>query len=557
MTDRKAKIVISAAFLAVFVALFLTRSTDDNSLFSWSWMFDRTNASRIYMLLLVGLVGSLFLSRSAFPPATHLPILAVLSFAVTVPLWQESELLIDASRYFTQAKHLELYGVVYFFKEWGREVMAWTDLPLVPFLYGVLFKLFGEHRIVIQIFTSCLFALTSVLTCLIGRALWDRESGFSAGLLLLGFPYLLLQVPLMLVDVPTMFFLTLSVYTFLSALTAAGVVRHAAAALSIACMVLAKYSTWLMLSILPVILLVYAFSSTPSQRRSLFMKGCGILIIATAIACLALALKKNVIAEQIALLMHYQKPGLARWSESLHSTFLFQIHPFITLFAVLSIVIAYRHRDPKQLIALWLVLLVLLGGVRRIRYTLPVFPMLALMAGHGLQAVTREGLRRFIVYGIVSSSLAVTFLAYLPFALHMSAENLKLAGEYLSSRKETVLDVRTLAPTEPVANQAVSVPLLDLFSSKQIRYCWTDDTPPPAGAETSSLRFTWEYRTPKYYTDQCDAKCNAAAVLVSTLPLQPLSGRTERELTGMKLVRTFEDRHDIFMLSFGVSVYEH
>ena len=63
--------------------------------------------------------------------------LFIVSFAVSAMFWQEPEMIVDASRYFTQAKHLELYGFGYFFREWGNGINAWTDLPAIPFLYGV------------------------------------------------------------------------------------------------------------------------------------------------------------------------------------------------------------------------------------------------------------------------------------------------------------------------------------------------------------------------------------------------------------------------------------
>ncbi len=549
-------LLIFSAFVFAFVVLVFWRSADDNSLFSWSWLFEGVNGSRIYLVLIAGLLATLALSAHAVSVRYQIPVLAVLSFAVAVPLWQESEIIIDASRYFTQAKHLELYGVTYYFNEWGKEIMAWTDLPLVPFLYGMLFRICGEHRIAIQIFTTVLFSLTTVLTCLIGQKLWDRETGFSAGLLLLGIPYLLLQVPLMLVDVPTMFFLTLSEFTFLSAVSGKGRLKSASAVAAVVCTILAKYSAWFMLSVLVVILLVYAFQAVDAQRRSLIVKGMCILSLSAIISFLLLLLKAEVVGKQIALLLHYQRPGLARWGETLYSTFFFQVHPFITLLALASVVVAVRNRDPKQVIVMWLVLLIVVFGIRRIRYTLPVFPMLALMAGYGLQAVKRAELRRFIVYGVVSSSLVITFLAYLPFAENMSAANLKLAGEYLNTLKTDTIDVRTLAPHAPAANFAAAVPLLDLFTSKQIRYAYrTEDVAQPADVETSSLRFTWEYRNPGYYSAGSSAKCNNAIVLISGVPPEPVPESLKKELNYRQPHKMFDVKDDNFQLGFSITIF--
>ena len=64
--------------------------------------------------------------------------------------------------------------------------MAWTDMPLVPFLYGLIFKFFGESRLYIQIFTTFFFSMTVVLTYMIGKTLWDEDTGLYGGMLLLG-----------------------------------------------------------------------------------------------------------------------------------------------------------------------------------------------------------------------------------------------------------------------------------------------------------------------------------------------------------------------------------
>jgi 4-amino-4-deoxy-L-arabinose transferase-like glycosyltransferase len=262
---------------------------------------------------------------------------------------------VDASRYFAQAKHLEVYGIGLYLREWGRTIPAWTDMPLVPFLYGMVFALFGESRIFIQILTTTLFSLTVIMTSLIGNRLWDRETGWTAGLLLLGIPYLLTQVPLMLVDVPTMFFLALSLYAYLDAVDLGGIPRIALSITSIVMTVLTKYSAWFMLSVLVVALIVRAVQQTGSGGRVLLKRGLAILLTAGALAGAVMLLKYDVVREQMALLREFQGPGLARWQESFLSTFLFQIHPVITTSALASIIVAFRKRDASYLIVCWLV----------------------------------------------------------------------------------------------------------------------------------------------------------------------------------------------------------
>jgi 4-amino-4-deoxy-L-arabinose transferase-like glycosyltransferase len=541
----------------VFVALFLLREADDNTLFSWSWVFARIDASQIYLGLAAGLIISFFLSRTAISDNHQIPFLVVLSFAVSMPFWKESEIIVDASRYFTQAKHLEVYGIGYFLKEWGRTIFAWTDMPLVPFLYGMIFKLFGENRIFIQLFTTVLFSLTVVLTSLIGKTLWNRETGFSAGLLLLGIPYLLTQVPLMLVDVPTMFFLTLSVFTFLDALNRGHSARIACSIAAIVLTVLTKYSAWLMLSVLGVVLIVYAIGRAGSKDLRPLLRGVVILLMAAAVSGAILLLKFDVVSEQVRLLREYQQPGLDRWGESFVSTFLFQTHPFITASALASVVVAFRKRDVSYVIICWLVLLVFLFNIRRIRYLVPIFPMLTLMAGYGLQVINRDELRRFILFSTVTTSLVIGIFAYLPLAERMSTANLKHAGGYLNTLDSGGIEVITLLSKEPVANPAVAVPLLDLFTNKQIQYHYRPEGfPLREEIERSSLRFTWAYRNPAYYIAKHDANLNVPVIVISNASSDPLPKPVAQRLEGYRLSEAFNTSEEIFRYNVGVRIYQ-
>jgi hypothetical protein len=550
-------LVTAGIFLLLFIISFLFRSYDDNRLFSWSWVFAHTDASRIYLFLAAGLAIAFVLARNPVPGRYRTLALAILSFAAALPFWGQPETIVDASRYFAQAKHLEVYGIGYFLREWGRTIPAWTDLPLVPFLYGMVFAVFGESRIFIQLLTTTLFSLTVIMTSLIGNTLWDRETGWTAGLMLLGIPYLLTQVPLMLVDVPTMFFLALSLYAYLEAVDQGGIPRIALSIASIVMTVLSKYSAWFMLSVLVVALIVRAVQRAGSGDRLPLKRGLAILFTAGVLAGAVLLLKYDVVREQMILLRQFQGPGLARWHESFLSTFLFQMHPVITASALASIIVAFRKRDASYLVVCWLVLLPVLFHITRIRYLLPLFPMLALMASYGLQIIAREDLRRSIVLGTVATSLVIAFSAYLPFAKSMSAVNLKDAGEYLNTLPENAIEVVTVAPGEPVANPAISVPLLDLFTHKQIRYRYrVESLLPREEILRSSLRFTWEYRNPAYYESSPEPSANMPVIVLSDASDGLLPTVLAGKLNGYRLSRSFQRNESVFRYTVGVRIYQ-
>ncbi len=558
-------LIFSLLALLIYIVLFVSRSLDDNRLTSWHWAFTDTNAARVFFILIPGLIAAYIFSRVKLIERYPAACLFASSYIIAALFWREPEVIMDASRYFTQAKHLEIYGIGYFFREWGRDIMAWTDMPLVPFLYGLIFKFFGESRLYIQIFTTFLFSMTVVLTYMIGKILWDEDTGLYGGMLLLGIPYLFVQVPLMLVDVPTMFFLTFAIFTFIMALKRGGLwILLSSFAVFLA--FYSKYSAWMMLSVLGVVFVVYllpqsrqlsAVSCQPQKPRTYFYRGSVTFLIAAVLIGIVFLYKHEVFLEQIRLLMAYQKPGLKRWGESFISTFFFQIHPLITAAALYSAYAALRKKDLKYLIILCLILLIVLFQIKRIRYIIMVFPMLSLMASYGLVQIEKKEAVKFISLCIVISSVVVGLFGYLPFMQKISAVNLKDAGRFLDSIEESNIEIFTLSPADPVSNPSVSVPVLDYFTKKNIIYNYENISYQPfEKIEKSSLRFTWGYKNPEYYTGNKYSKENTAVVVISDDTNDALPESIEKELAGYRLSGVFNIFEGVFRYRTGVRIYQ-
>jgi hypothetical protein len=554
-------LVISLLTLLTCLTLYYARSLDDNRLSSWQWCFQNRGLWGVFLAVLGGCILSYFLATVSFRTRNRGAVLFVVSFVSASFFWSEPEVIVDASRYFTQAKYLELYGVRFFFEEWGKGISAWTDMPLVPFLYGLIFRLFGEVRVYVQIFTAVLFSLSTVLTYRIGWELWDEEVGLYGGFFLLGMPYLFTQVPLLLVDIPAMFFLLFAVLMFMKALKKGGMML-VISAFSIFLAFLSKYSAWLMLSILPVIVLVNLAQerSKPEgarQTTTLFLRTSYIVLLSALCIGLAVAYKFGVISDQMNLLMAYQKPGLKRWGESFVSTFFFQIHPLITTAALYSVYVAVKKRDLKYIVAVWLVALVLLMQIRRARYIIMVLPMVSLTASYGLRRIEGADLRKFFAACVITSSLAVALIAYLPFMKELSAVNLKEAGKFLDSLPERNVEVFTLIPPEPVVNPSVSVPLLDFFTQKRIIY---EGDGILAGdqrekIENSSLRFTLEFKNPSYYGRGNHRGRDTVLAVISESANDPLSPEIERRTADYSRIGVFDKYEGIFSYRTSVRIY--
>lgn len=500
--DFQQSVLFALLTLAALLSLFIFRPFDDNRLTSWNWVFAEFSAIKFFMMLAAGLFISYPLSRFSLSERMSIFILCLCSFFIATLFWQQPEVIVDASRYFMQAKYLELYGPGYFLTEWGEMIPAWTDMPLVPFIYGVIFRVFGETRIGVQIFTSLIFSATLGLTFLIGKTLWNKQIGLYAAALLMGIPYLFTQVPLLMVDIAAMFFLTLAIYAVIIAVESKNTVYCLSASVAITLALLVKYSNGLMLSITPFIFIAYYRYGW----KLLFRQGVIITIGVMILLGILLLVKFDVFIGQLQLLKTYQLPALSGWKESFPSTFMFQIHPVITVAAFYSLYRAINQRDARYLIICWLVVFVVLLNIERIRYLIVIFPMLTLMSAYGFYFLKcSDAVKRFVVTSIVVSSVLIAVFAYLPFLERTSLSNIKLAGEYLDSIAVDIdrVDVYVQNQLSSTVKPSVTVPLLDLFTEQELVYHPSRSAlNTPVNIDRLPLRWTWDVDSTSYLSDK-------------------------------------------------------
>ncbi len=552
---KSTETILLFSFLSLisFPLLYRCRFLDDNSLTSWRWVFTDVGMMPIFVCLCLAVVLAGILSKTV--AIENYPRLCLLLFpwVIVLPLWSAPEMILDSARYFLQAKHIPEYGVTFFIQEWGKGVEAWTDLPLIPFFYGLLFQILGESRWVIQLFNTGLFVCTLFITYLLGKTLWNHETGFYGALLLLGIPYLATQVPLMLVDIPTMFFLTLALYTFLKALTDGGIYWITGSAVAITLTLGSKYSTWLMLTVLPIMAAVQLREAPRAVWRRLILVG-GLV---AALFGIFVMVKYDVIVQQIALLKTFQLSGLKLWHESYLSTFFFQMHPFITILALFAVYRAIRGKDLRFLMVAWCLLLVFVFQVKRIRYILPLFPLLTLMASYGLGGLREPQVRRFVGLTVVASSLVLLLGAYLPFLKTTSMMNLREAGTYLDTLDSQVVRVTVLPQLNSSGNTAAAMAILDLFTRK--RLVSPQDWSSPEDRErfrNASLRFSWEMKKPDFYAE-ASMKPGAPAVVIASI--DPPGVPVEQDLQGTPLSvnEKFTRQSRFFRYQTLVTVLDH
>lgn len=546
-------VLIVLLHLVTFLFLFQFRFLDDNRLTSWQWVFSQTSIFYIVAALATGFIFTTWgMGYRSWTQGSRL-FLFSLSYVVGIFLWDTPEAVIDTARYFTQAKYLALYGLVNFLQQWGVSITAWTDLPLLSICYGLLFSIFGEHRLIIQMFNTLLFACSVVLVYSIGARLWNATVGTFAGLALLSMPGLLVQIPMMLVDIPTMFVVTLMIYLLTDILLSDQRKLLTVTAVTLVFVALAKYSTWPMLSILPIMLLCIRPNQylESGKRIALIVSGAALLMGGW------IGLNWNVVEEQLNLLFQYQWPGLARWQEGYLSTFLFQIHPFVTGAAIASVYFAVRNRDRVFLIIAWLPLLSILFGIQRFRYIIPILPLFALMAAYGLYHLRYAGMTQTIACTSAVYGVTIAILAYSPFLQNSAISNLQRAGQYLNRLPADRIEVVTLNFKHTEVNPSVSVPLLDVYTHKSIVYPHSSRHLPPAGIQRSPIRFSWHTESPSYYQELHASKGNASVVvLIREDKNEPIRAQLIEKLNEYNLSSEFLHTDNVFRFQTLIQIYE-
>lgn len=524
-----------------------------STLTSWRWAFTEGGPVKIFLLIFIAVLLAIPLSSTKLPE--RYPVASLFSAALfsSFPFLNSQEILLDSARYFLQAKYLTEYGFSAFLQEWGGEINQWTDLPLIPMIYGILFKIFGEHKLVIEIFNSLLFSLVPVLVYFTGKHLWDNSTGFIAGILILASPYLYTQVSLMLVDIHTMFFLLLAVCTFLYATEKGGFFWIFVSAITFVMAMLSKYSTWPMLSVLGLVTLI-KLGSLPG---TLLKRVTAIITLTVCLISVIYLWKGEIITGQIQFLRTYQMGGLKRWHEGYISAFIFQVHPLLLPAALFGIFRALKNLEKKMLIMGWLAALVFFLELKRVRYILPFLPFYALTGAYGLQVIKDIQVRRYIAYGCVASSLVIAIFAYKPFLHGTSMANLKDAGKFLNTLTADAVEVYCLPQNNSLGNTAVAVPILDLFTNKTLfqDQQWVSEEGLKR-AQNISLRFTWELSSPRYYRDIKYSALQLPLVVISSKPVTDVVPALAEKYPEARLHKMFTKTSGIYRFQTFVSVFE-
>lgn len=545
--------LLGFALGALYVSLFLLRSYERNKFLSWSEVFNIANIYFVLLLLGIALylghiLSTIELRYSGRPEVFIFPLFLL----VSVLFYGNPEVNPDAGRYFSEAKYLEVEGVEAFIREWGRKLYIYVDQPVVPFIYGVIFKIFGEKRLYLQVYNSVLFALSACLLYRIATRLWGEKAGVSSAFLLLASPYLLVQVPLTLVDVSLMFFVVLLVYSLLRALGDEGKTWVGLSAVCIFLVVFSKLTAILFLIVLPATVLAMHVKGILVPGWKQRMVGIGALTAVFFTPAL-LALGKTVAAQyETSMIL---RGRLSEWAgtESTFSLLLYQFSAPVTALATYSAYTAMRKRDKLIVLPLlWFLFPLLFLHDTRIRYMIPAFPALALLAGIAVASIERRR-GRFLLFALVSISLITAFFAYNPFLQVNSANDLRRAAEYAENVPVESIEVYAVQPGNYPYSLTPLIPVFDLHSSKRIILRGEDSFPTrKITPENRFVSWTWTYEPPGYYFPLESSRLIA---VISPLRYDALPVHLKKKLEDYILLRSFESGTYAALYPYKVRLY--
>lgn len=261
--------------------------------------------------------------------------------------------------------------------------------PLMPLVYGLVMRVLGAHLIVMRLVSLLLSVGTVLLTYLVTKELYDRDTALRATLLLLSIPFLLRFGAFALLDGPMTFLFTLALLLGLRLLRAPSYRLSLVAGLVIGAGLLTRYT---MVLIYPVML---GCSFLPGLLRRLKLHLALVVLVSLAVLAtwLVYANSKDVFASQQQLISKYATVATTTaWGRGfLLETLLIKLPSYLGVYNVPLLFLGglnlvRRRSFPDLLLLLWIaaVFLPLALTLPDPRYFMPAFPALAIAMARGL-----------------------------------------------------------------------------------------------------------------------------------------------------------------------------
>lgn len=290
--------------------------------------------------------------------------------------------------------------------------------PLVPIIYGLAMNLLGTSQLAGRTVTV-LFALgNGLLTYLIGRRLFDRQTALLGGLLLFSFPLVFRLGAAAMVETALTFFFALTVLFTLRFAEKPSVGRLLLVGLTIGAGLLSKYT---MVFVLPLVFGIIVVQRSFGQAVRYF----GVMGIVGAVLLtgwLLFANQLDVLQRQMVTIWEYaglvltNEYGRRVLFESMTNRLPSGLGVYnLPLLALGTVFVLNRRKKADLILLIWIlsVWLPLSLTLPDHRYFLPSFPALALLAGLGLRQISAGKISSGTARGLLLSLLLAVSTLYL------------------------------------------------------------------------------------------------------------------------------------------------
>jgi len=465
-------ILIPILITLSYIMLYQFRLDDNTDLFGWYWISRYYERALDPLRLVIGFFASATIAFAVssiqirFRNSHYLLVIFGLSLFIIIPFWMVPEINPDMTRFFTQAKYLETHGVTAFIIDWGKDPRILYSQPSPSFIYGILFKFFGENRNVIQAFNTLLFGFGTIATFLLGKRLWNEHVGLYGSLFLMSLPHLIVQVPLMLVDSFSMCTLTIAMLGFLLAIKEFRV-HWILMFLIFSIITLSSKLT------IPVIFAfaIIAAGLLYASRKKEYIHVILLFGLIAAVLIPIFLFKYELLLIQLNRVINFSPLMGTTWPSPVYPISMFyQLTLPIVIMFLLSPLLALKRRDKRFIILLaWIIPIILISGGTRLRFLIPIYPAIALAAGYTIYELIRDiRLRRYLVGCIMLSSLTIGF-SYIPFMQSYADRNLMDAAAYVEEKGFEEIGIVTYYHPEIQHGSLVLHSIFDYYYSGNLK----------------------------------------------------------------------------------------
>lgn len=127
----------------------------------------------------------------------------------------------------------------------------------------------------------------------------------------------------------------------------------------------------------------------------------------------------------------------------------------------------------------------------------------------------------------------------------------------MNTLQTEAVEVYCLPQVHSLGNTSVMVPILDLYTDKEIyqNQTWNSEEG-YRRAQNASLRFTWELTQPAYYRDIKYADLQLPVVVISSEPISSMPEQLAQKYPSSRVIKKFTNSSRVFRYQTFITIFD-